>query len=58
VNLYWVVQRDANTGNLITFRSFQDYADAERHKVELEEAPGSNTSTVTIETIATPGLPH
>jgi hypothetical protein len=51
VVLYWVVQRDAKTGALITFRSFEDYDDAERHKANLEDAPVSNTSTVTIETI-------
>jgi hypothetical protein len=54
VVLYRVVQRDAQTGALITFRSFADYADAERRKTELEEAPGSDTSTVTIENISTP----
>ena len=36
--LYWVVQRDAKTGTLITFRSFEDYDDAERHKANLEDA--------------------
>ena len=51
VVLYWVVQRDAKTGALITFRSFKDYGDAERHKANLEEAPDSHTSTITIETI-------
>ena len=56
--LYWVVQRDAKTGTLITFRSFADYGDAEKHKAELQEAPGSETSTVTIETISVPGSPH
>jgi hypothetical protein len=39
------------TGALITFRSSEDYDDAERHKANLEDAPVSNTSTVTIETI-------
>jgi hypothetical protein len=31
-----VVQRSALTGALITFLSFADYADALRHKAELE----------------------
>ena len=34
--LHWVVQRNAQTGALITFRSFSDYTDALRHKTELE----------------------
>lgn len=34
--LHWVVQRNAQTGVLITFVSFEDYADALRHKAELE----------------------
>jgi hypothetical protein len=58
VVLFWVVQRDARTGALITFRSFADYGDAEKHKAELEEARGSETSTVKIETISVPGSPH
>ena len=33
--LHWVAQRDAKTGALITFASFVDYADAERHRAEL-----------------------
>jgi hypothetical protein len=33
---HWVVQRNARTGALITYRSFADYADALRHKAELE----------------------
>lgn len=36
VILHWVVQRNAKTGDLITYRSFTDYADALRHKAELE----------------------
>lgn len=31
-----MVQRNAQTGVLITFVSFEDYADALRHKAELE----------------------
>jgi hypothetical protein len=34
--VHWVVQRDTQTGALITFLSFADYADALRHKAELE----------------------
>jgi hypothetical protein len=51
VLLYWVVQRDARTGALITFRSFADYGDAAKHKAELEEAAASDSSTISIETI-------
>ena len=56
--LFWVVQRDAKTGTLITFRSFADYADAKRHKAALEEAPGSDISTITIENTSTPQSPR
>ena len=34
--LHWVVQRNAKTAALISFRSFADYADALKHKAELE----------------------
>jgi hypothetical protein len=34
--VYWVVQRDAQTGALITFKSFARYAAAEKHKAQLE----------------------
>jgi hypothetical protein len=53
-----VVQRDAKTGALITFRSFADYSDAERHRAELEKALGSNTSTVKIEALPIPESPR
>jgi hypothetical protein len=53
-----VVQRDAETAALITFRSFEDYADAARHKAELEAALDRNTSSVTIETIPIPQSPR
>jgi hypothetical protein len=36
VILHWVVQRSAKTGAPITYKSFADYADAERHKADLE----------------------
>ena len=58
VVLHWVVQRDAKTGALITFRSFADYSDAERHRAELEKALGSNTSTVKIEALPIPESPR
>ena len=56
--LYWVVRRDAKTDALITFRSFQNYADAEKHKAELDKFIDCNTSTVTIEAIPTPETPR
>jgi hypothetical protein len=48
-----VVQRDIQTGALITFRSFAEYADAERHKAELNAIvdPSSRTSVVAIESL-------
>jgi hypothetical protein len=57
--LFWVVQRNAETGAAITFRSFEDYADAERHKVELDETavPDDKTSEATIETLIIPQSP-
>ena len=55
--LHWVVQRNAQTGALITFVSFADYADALRHKVELDEIADGNASTVTIETLPIPQPP-
>jgi hypothetical protein len=50
---YWVVQRNAQTGVLITLKSFADYADAERHQAELEDFgdPDEHTIEVTIETL-------
>ena len=57
--LHWVAQRDAKTGALITFASFVDYADAERHRAELLKivAPEDQTIEVTIETLAIPQSP-
>ena len=40
--LYWVVQRNAGSGVLITFRSFADYEDAEKHRAELADYPDNN----------------
>ena len=36
VVVHWVVQRDTQTGALITFQSFADYSDALRHQAKLE----------------------
>jgi hypothetical protein len=57
--LYWVVQRRAKTGALMTFRSFAGYADAERHKAELEDLGDLDEQTieVTIETLPIRVLP-
>ena len=56
--LYWVVQRNAHTGALITFLSFADYADALRHKVELDEIAEGNLSQATIEALPVPKSPR
>jgi hypothetical protein len=57
--LHWVVQREAKTGTLITFISFADYKDAERHKAELEEIAESDTITnVTVEALPIPQSPN
>ncbi len=59
VMLHWVVQRDAKTGALITFTSFVDYPNAERHMAELLEivAHDDQTVVVTIETLTIPQSP-
>ena len=51
--LHWVVQRNAQTGVLITFKSFENYADAERHKAKLEAIahPLGHTNVVAIESL-------
>jgi hypothetical protein len=53
VVLHWLVQRNALTGVLITFASFADYADAMKHKAELEAIadPLGRTSVVAIESL-------
>ena len=62
--LHWVVQREARTGDLITFTSFVDYSNAERHMAELLEiiAPDDQTDdqtiVVTIETLTIPQSPR
>jgi hypothetical protein len=57
--LHWVVQREARTGALITFTSFLDYPNAERHMAELLEIVASDDQTivVTIETLTIPQSP-
>lgn len=57
--LHWVVQRSAQTGVLITFLSFDDYANAERHKDQLEAIadPLGHTNVVAIETLPIGELP-
>ena len=51
--LHWVVQRNVISGALITFKSFADYADAERHKAKLEAIadPLGRTNVVAIESL-------
>jgi hypothetical protein len=51
--LYWVAQRNTQTGVLITFVSFADYPDALRHKAELEDLGDLDEQIieVTIETL-------
>ena len=54
-----MVQRDTQTGALITFVSFADYANALRHKAELEliADPFGRTSLVAIESLPTGEFP-
>jgi hypothetical protein len=51
--LHWVVQRNAKTAALITFTSFAGYADALKHKAELEAIrdPFGRTNIVAIESL-------
>jgi hypothetical protein len=51
--LHWVVQRNEQTGALITFRSFANCADAERHRAELASIvdPVGRTNVVAIESL-------
>jgi hypothetical protein len=57
--LHWVVQRNAQTGAPITFKSFADYADALRHKAELEAIvdPLGRKNVVAIESLPMAQLP-
>ena len=54
-----MVQRNAQTGVLITFLSFEDYANAERHKFELEAIahPLGHTNVVAIESLPSGEFP-
>jgi hypothetical protein len=50
--LHWVVQRNAHTGVLITFKSFADYEEAERHKAQIEAiADASGRTKLAIESL-------
>jgi hypothetical protein len=51
--LHWVVQRNDQTDALITFKSFADCADAERHQAELKAIadPLGRTNVVAIESL-------
>jgi len=53
VVFHWVVQRDAQTGVLITFVSFEDYADAERLTAEVEVIvdPVGHTNMMAMESL-------
>ena len=57
--VHWVVQRNANTGALITFKSFTDYTSAEAHKAQLENRrdPQDVEIEVTIETLPVGDFP-
>ena len=57
--LHWVVQRNTQTGALITFVSFADYANAERHQAELEAVvdPLGRTNIVAIESLPSGEFP-
>jgi hypothetical protein len=58
--LHWVVQRSALTRALITFVSFSDCADAERHKAELEAIvdPLGRTNVLAIESLPVNQFPE
>jgi len=58
--LHWVVQRSALTGALITFVSFSDCADAERHKAELEAIvdPLGRTNVLAVESLPVNQVPE
>ena len=59
--VHWVVQRNAKTAALTTFKSFTDYSSAEAHKAQLENRGDTREVgiEVTIETLPVgefPGL--
>ena len=51
--LFWAVQRSTQTGTLITYGSFDHYAEALKHKAELGATAKipNHVSVVTIETL-------
>ncbi len=53
--LHWVVLRNENTKALIHYWSFRTLKEANRKKMELEEAVGPGE--VTIETLVPPDIP-
>ena len=55
--LHWVVQRDTQTGAPITFRCFSDYAEALRHKAELEAIADPLGRTNAVCVVAIESLP-
>jgi hypothetical protein len=57
---HWVVQRNAGTGELITFLSFSDCADALRHKAELHMCgdPLDRVSVLAIESLPVGEVPR
>ena len=57
--LFWVVQRNAHTRSLITYRSFDDYAEALKHKAELDATAKlpNHVSIVTIEALRVGDVP-
>jgi hypothetical protein len=58
--IHWVVQRNAQTAALITFKSFTDYNSAEAHKAQLEKRGNSQEVDieVTIETLPVGEFPE
>jgi len=58
--VHWVVQRNAHTAVLITFKSFSDYASAEAHKAQLDRRgePQEVDIEVTIETLPVGEFPE
>ena len=58
--VHWVVQKNALTAALITFKSFTDYTSAEAHKAQLEKRgdPQEVDIEVTIETLPVGEFPE
>jgi hypothetical protein len=57
--LFWVLQRNAQTDTLITYRPFDDYAEALKHKAELDATAQlpNHTIIVTIEALPVGEVP-